>query len=484
MEISAAKDANFLAEIRERLRNGIAGADVAQAPAMSGANGPLKLTELEEQLRFSQQIAGMIGEIPPSPPTLRARVGRMLIRVVQRMLFWYTPQIYAFNNLMVRIASEQLRVFNRISEQLIKLKAENAAMREELAAESGHRTTENAVLRDRLEAQIAGLRTQQDAESRQREALAQSVTALRQTVHEHQAEARGQYDLVESLKADSGAQAKYLSRIETLERMFAHARAELAGQSHRISVMLAEIRKRGSESLDAQQVQNIIDEEQHKTDALYVGFEDCFRGTREDIKDRVRVYLPWLKQASAGLNGRPVLDVGCGRGEWLELLRDEHLEAKGVDVNRTMVTECRTRGFDVAEDDVLRYLRTLPDASLGGLTGFHIIEHLPLSALIDLLDETVRVLKPGGLAIFETPNPANLLVGSYTFYFDPTHRNPLPSPTMAFLAEARGLCNIEILPLHPAAENAHFEENGSKLVRRLNEYFWGPQDYAMIGHKA
>jgi len=153
-------------------------------------------------------------------------------------------------------------------------------------------------------------------------------------------------------------------------------------------------------------------------------------------------------------------------------------------VNRTMIVECRTRGFEVVEDDVLRYLRTLPDASLGAVTGFHIIEHLPLSALIDLLDETVRVLKPGGLAIFETPNPANLLVGSYTFYFDPTHRNPLPSPTMAFLAEARGLCNVEIRPLHPAAEDRHFEENGSKLVKRLNEYFWGPQDYGIIGRKA
>jgi len=474
MEISPAKDANFLAEIRERLRSGIAGVDVAQAPSMSGANGPLKLTELEEQLRFSQQIAGLIGEIPPSPPTLRARVGRVLIRLVQRMLFWYTPQIYAFNNLMVRVTGEQLRVFSRISEELATLKAENAAMREQLEVDSGHRANlkaENALLRDRLEAQIGALRdalrAQQEAESRHREALAQSLASLRQSVHEHQTETPG-----------------YRSRIETLERTFAHARAELAGQSHRISVLLAEVRKRGSESLDAQQVQNILGEEQHKTDALYVGFEDCFRGTREDIKDRVRVYLPWLKQAGAGLNGRPVLDVGCGRGEWLELLRDEGLEAKGLDVNRTMVAECRARGFDVAEDDVLRYLRTLPDASLGALTGFHIIEHLPLSNLIDLLDETVRVLKPGGLVVFETPNPANLLVGSYTFYFDPTHRNPLPSPTMAFLAEARGLCHIEILPLHPAAEDKHFEENGSEFVKRLNEYFWGPQDYGIIGRKA
>jgi hypothetical protein len=97
------------------------------------------------------------------------------------------------------------------------------------------------------------------------------------------------------------------------------------------------------------------------------------------------------------------------------------------------------------------------------------------------LDETVRVLKPGGIAIFETPNPQNVLVGSCNFYMDPTHRNPLPSPMLRFLAEARGLCRVSVLDLHPYPEAFHLD--GSELATRFNQYFYGPQDYAVIGWK-
>jgi len=102
--------------------------------------------------------------------------------------------------------------------------------------------------------------------------------------------------------------------------------------------------------------------------------------------------------------------------------------------------------------------------------------------LIQLLDETVRVLKPGGVAIFETPNPQNLLVGSCNFYMDPTHHNPLPSPMMKFMVEARGLCWVEVVNLHPYP--ATFRVNGSELAERFSEYFYGPQDYAVVGWKA
>ena len=115
--------------------------------------------------------------------------------------------------------------------------------------------------------------------------------------------------------------------------------------------------------------------------------------------------------------------------------------------------------------------------------GIPIIEHVPLDELITLLDETVRVLTSGGVAIFETPNPRNVLVGSHTFYLDPTHRNPLPSAVMQFLAEARGLCRVEILELHPCPKAAHVQDAELDVAKRFNEYFYGPQDYAVIGWK-
>jgi SAM-dependent methyltransferase len=137
----------------------------------------------------------------------------------------------------------------------------------------------------------------------------------------------------------------------------------------------------------------------------------------------------------------------------------------------------------VTEGEAIAYLLAQPPSSFGAVTGFHIIEHLPFDTLIKLFEETVRVLKPGGLAIFETPNPENVLVGSCNFYYDPTHRNPLPSAMVKFLAEARGLCRIEIMNLHPYPESYRVEEGDLDVAQRFNEYFYGPQDYAIIGWK-
>jgi O-antigen chain-terminating methyltransferase len=216
---------------------------------------------------------------------------------------------------------------------------------------------------------------------------------------------------------------------------------------------------------------------------MYVAFEDQFRGTREDIKERLGVYLPILKEAKVGSEKTLILDVGCGRGEWLELLQEEGLQGRGIDLNRVLVGECRRRGLEAFEGEAIAYLRGLPQATLGAVTGFHIIEHLPFNQLVKLFDETVRVLRPGGVAIFETPNPDNVLVGSRNFYFDPTHRNPLPSDTVKFLAEARGLCRVEIINLHPYPAPDRVNDGSLEVAQRFNKYFYGPQDYAVIGWK-
>jgi len=165
-------------------------------------------------------------------------------------------------------------------------------------------------------------------------------------------------------------------------------------------------------------------------------------------------------------------------------LQEEGLWGQGVDRNRVLIEQCRRRGLEVIESDVLTYLHSLPDASVGAVTGFHIIEHWPLEVLIAVLDETVRVLTSGGVAIFETPNPRNVLVGSQTFYLDPTHRNPIPSSVMQFLAEVRGLCRVEILELHPYPKAARVQDADLDVAKRFNEYFYGPQDYAVLGWKA
>lgn len=254
---------------------------------------------------------------------------------------------------------------------------------------------------------------------------------------------------------------------------------ELVLQGERLAALLLEARKRLPKPFDKAQLQAIAREEDHTLDAFYASFDEEFRGTREEIKRRLLVYLPIIKERGIGTATMPLLDVGCGRGEWLELLKEEQLNARGVDSNRVLVEWCRNRDLNVAGEELISFLHDQPDSSLGAVTGFHIIEHLPIETLVEFLNQTVRVLKQGGVVIFETPNPQNVLVGSCNFYFDPTHRNPLPSQVTKFLLESRGFVGVEVLNLNPS-DDTPVEEN-SDLARRFNKYFYGPMDYAVVG---
>jgi SAM-dependent methyltransferase len=220
-----------------------------------------------------------------------------------------------------------------------------------------------------------------------------------------------------------------------------------------------------------------------RLEKMYVSFEDHFRGARQDIKQRLAVYLPYIEEIRSKTEGFLLLDVGCGRGEWLELLKERGIPGKGVDHNHVMIRKCEEYDLDVIKGDAIESLRDFASASLGAVTAFHLIEHLPFDVLVKFLDEIVRVLKPGGVAIFETPNPENIIVGASSFYLDPTHRKPLPAPTIEFLAKTRGLCEVKIKYLNPYGEEFKLKGDESELAKRFESYFYGPRDYAMIGYK-
>jgi len=224
-----------------------------------------------------------------------------------------------------------------------------------------------------------------------------------------------------------------------------------------------------------------VDRNSNALDAFYAALEERFRGDVSEVKRRLSIYLPYLRIAGIGSRERSVLDVGCGRGEWLEVLGEEGIAAAGVDLNLHVVGECRGRGLDVAENDAITELSSRPDKSVGAVTGFHIVEHLPLESIIRLIDESFRVLDPGGLLIFETPNPENIQVGACNFYLDPTHRNPIPPPVLKFFLESRGFEQVEVLRLNPSI--AEPVDGDSDLVQRFNKLFYGPMDYAVIGRR-
>jgi O-antigen chain-terminating methyltransferase len=255
------------------------------------------------------------------------------------------------------------------------------------------------------------------------------------------------------------------------------ADVELVMQERRLTVLLEQL-KRGDADRSPSVTQAAAEEDDHLLDALYASLEDQFRGPREEVRERLRVYLPFLKEAG---HQSDVLDIGCGRGEWLQLLRSEGIEARGVDRNRVFIDECRAAGLNVVERDALEYLRSLSDDSLNAITIFHLVEHLPFETLIRLLDEIVRTLKSGGMLIVETPNPENFMVGSCNFYTDPTHRNPIPSETLKFLIESRSLRIESVLKLRPW-DDAKIPGD-SELTKRFNEYFYSAPDYGIVARK-
>ncbi|MCA8154887.1 DUF4214 domain-containing protein [Burkholderia contaminans] len=258
----------------------------------------------------------------------------------------------------------------------------------------------------------------------------------------------------------------------------------LIDQQRRTSLLLDEARKRLPEPISTEQIEAMISVGDHALDALYATFEDRFRGTRKDITDRLSIYVPMIREANAGVVDSPVIDLGCGRGEWLELLRAEGLDAFGVDMNRVFLDFCRDMGLKVHEADAVSYLKSLKSNSVGAITAFHLIEHIPHRDLISLIDEILRVLRPGGVVVFETPNPKNILVGSCSFYLDPTHRNPLPPELSQYLLEARGFNGVYFEGIHPFEPEYLLKDGPEGICEALNSYLFSARDYFVFGRKS
>lgn len=271
--------------------------------------------------------------------------------------------------------------------------------------------------------------------------------------------------------------------ISDLSRQTKDHKLNILDQQRRISLLLEEVRRSIQEQQYSGQINNILSEEDHLLDSLYVSFEDAFRGTRQDIKERLKVYLPYMENINSNKRDLSIIDLGCGRGEWIELLGEYGYSAKGVDLNRIMVNVCKELNLDVVETDAIEFLRRQKSNSFEVITGFHIVEHLPLKALISLFDECLRVLKPNGLVIFETPNPENIIVGSCNFYTDPTHNNPIPPETLKFLLDARGFSRLELLKLHPM-DYFDYDYEKDDPISHIAYRFNMEQDYSIVAVKA
>jgi len=203
-------------------------------------------------------------------------------------------------------------------------------------------------------------------------------------------------------------------------------------------------------------------------DIFYQAFEARFRGSRDEIKGRQGVYLP-LVEYVAPSDAHPVLDIGFGRGEWLELLRDRGIPAIGIDINARFVGVATAAGFNVQEQDAVRFLGEEPEGKYSLISAFHVVEHVNFDVLVDMLESILRALKPGGAVLLETPNPMNVQVGINNFYLDPTHVRPLPSLLLSFAAEYLGFERVAVVKVNGGASGTDLYE---------------APDYAVVAFKA
>ena len=278
----------------------------------------------------------------------------------------------------------------------------------------------------------------------------------------------------------------HLKRIETLQSEITK-QSELALKKFQstdtFDDRLADIEhKLSSHSPTKAMEQKVVNDtvaDNHAYDNFYKKFEDKFRGSEESIKQRVSEHLPRFKKMPAKLKKKPVIDIGCGRGEFISVLSDAGFDAIGVDMNEKMVERAINMGLKAVTNDAKSYLSEYKSGSVAAITGFHIVEHIPFESLMEIFKECYRALDRGGFVLFETPNPQSLFVGANTFYLDPSHQRPVPSELLAFMLEYVGF-GTEIVPLHPIKVD---EQSTDKTLSSLQHAIYGDADYAVIGTK-
>jgi SAM-dependent methyltransferase len=221
---------------------------------------------------------------------------------------------------------------------------------------------------------------------------------------------------------------------------------------------------------------------QPRADTLpdYFAFETRMRGSTDDVRRRQRAYVDDFRGAA------PVLDVGCGRGEFVSLLTAAGIAARGVDADADMVAFARGEGLDVEQADALAHLESLSDGSLGGVFAAQLVEHLPAAALVRLLGLVHEKLRPGGVLVTETINPLSPLA-LRNYFADLTHAQPLVPETLEQLARQAGFADVQLRFVNAPPADAHLELPDDPLLRRnaerVNEILFAPLDYALVARR-
>ena len=409
--------------------------------------------------------------------------------------------------LLARQAEFNANVFGLISDLLERLDRsgiEQAELADRARADIEHLQAQQAAHAQRAAEQadrIAALTTHiEHLQAQQAEAIAGLATRLDALIADqerHAAHLEGQLQELRGLVAEQRQTSEHLTETQVdLGKRLEEQRQEVILQKRRLELILSELGKKVGGKRTS--LSKVVAQKERLTDHSYFQFESRHRGTLEEIRKRQEVYLPVFKERTESspspviMPPKVVLDIGCGRGEFLELLREHGVTAKGIDLNEDMIYSCEERGLDVEQTDALAYLESQPDNSLGGVIACQVLEHFPTKEMIELIKLCYDKLERGGRAVFETVNPLSLLVSATNFYLDLSHVRQVHPATLRFLVEAIGFINTEIKFLSPYPDQLKLQllADGDADVQtlnqnfaRLNEILFGYQDYAVICEK-
>jgi O-antigen chain-terminating methyltransferase len=489
--------AQLVQNIREQIAQRSGPSIAASAPAREESSGVFSPAQITANLQsLSEEIEAFgsrveCGEPQPESVTLRSRLGALLKSRLTRFMWWQSYQTKS----LVTLFAQQNRAQMRVVEALLLSIADN---------EARLRTSKEAV--GELQKHVARLEYGKANRSESLELTAHydSLLAVKAN-REELSDVAGKINILETGKAEQRNLDALEERVRNLyaieERVkecessrvdpqqIGHLNKEVQETGHkitvlrqdlqdfhrRLSVFLEQARKRMPEPFTPKQIDDMAVKGQDLMDSLYLAFEDRFRGGFDTVREGLKVYLPYIREALQRTKGGPILDVACGRGEWLDLLRDEAIQARGVDLNGAAIELCQQQGLEVTREDAFAYLRRQPKNSLSALTSFHFIEHIDYRSWIALLDEALRTLKPGGIAIFETPNARNILTTAGDFYRDPTHNRPVFPETIEAIAELRGFFDSKVYS---------FNEGRSELIPLSEHRFDVLEDYVSVSRDA
>lgn len=415
-----------------------------------------------------------IGTVNPRPPGLANRLIQWTKRLIARALDWHVREQVEFNRAMIDCTEALLGALNDVNRALAGLASEFASRQEEMRRQLEEAREEARQLRD-MRSHWSAWRVEWERKLSVNEVQFLRAAADLQTAFQHRVTLMESNfrDLVKSQHADY-ATALERSALDIQKRLWGDLERIRGEYERLIHEELRVVRQRAAALAAPAPAIPAPAGAPLAPELDWLRFASRFRGSEERIRELQRFYVPFFEGA------REVLDLGCGRGEFLEVMKEAGIPARGVDLSRESVELCRAKGLSAAQADLLEHLASLADASLGGIFCGQVVEHLEPARLPELVRLASRKLERGAALAIETPNPECLAIFATHFFLDPTHTRPVPSSLLVFYLEEYGFGRIQVHRLSPALESM---PSLAALPEDFRQAFFGGLDYAVVGRR-